>query len=199
MLALVYSAMLAFIGAVAGHGILAVPLSRNVVDRDDPRWAHHRIPLTNEPNGASVPGSAGWSSSDEWNEKWGSNGTSPFEPGQAALWFSQGCTIGCPACLPRVEDPWDKDLCGKGAPPTICKPEHRTVNIEAECGSPSDWTKHNPWRAPGAPTTARESVCCTTIRDRRVLSLTPPCHWHSFQSQLEPQLPTRSSPQPHPY
>ena len=33
---------------------------------------------------------------------------------------------------------------------TINKPEWRTINRDAPAGSDDDWTKFNPWRAPGA-------------------------------------------------
>ena len=81
---------------------------------------------------------------------WGSNGTSAFAPGQACLWFSQGCTHGCSACDPNATWPWDHSVCGSDAPPLVCDPEHRTLNRHAPCGSASDWTRHNPWRAPGS-------------------------------------------------
>ena len=34
--------------------------------------------------------------------------------------------------------------------PTINDPAHRTVNRHAAAGSDNDWTKFNPWRAPGS-------------------------------------------------
>lgn len=34
--------------------------------------------------------------------------------------------------------------------PKICDSQHRTLNTAAPCGSEQDWTKHNPWRAPGS-------------------------------------------------
>ena len=36
------------------------------------------------------------------------------------------------------------------AKPTICAKEHRTININATCGGPTDWYYYSPWRAPGA-------------------------------------------------
>ena len=33
---------------------------------------------------------------------------------------------------------------------TVCKPEHRTMNVDAPCGSPTDATFYAPWRYPGA-------------------------------------------------
>mmetsp|Transcript_90319 Transcript_90319/g.170273 ORF Transcript_90319/g.170273 Transcript_90319/m.170273 type:complete len:368 (+) Transcript_90319:12-1115(+) len=130
---------------VEAHGIVTLPLTRNAIDRDDPRWADGKFPLNN--------GHPGCTEKVEWNRFcgcWGSNGTDTFAPGQACLWFSQGCTIGCPECDPSASFPWDKDICGNGMEPTICDPMHRTLNTAAKCGSEDDWTKHNPWRAPGS-------------------------------------------------
>ena len=33
--------------------------------------------------------------------------------------------------------------------PTICDPRLRTINTQAECGSPEDFYYYSPWRAPG--------------------------------------------------
>ena len=33
--------------------------------------------------------------------------------------------------------------------PTICDPKLRTINTNAECGSPEDFWYHHPWRYPG--------------------------------------------------
>jgi len=36
-----------------------------------------------------------------------------------------------------------------GATPTMCNPDHRSINRDAECGGPTDWYYYSPWRAPG--------------------------------------------------
>lgn len=130
---------------VLAHGILNFPPSRNAVDADDPRWADGKFPKND--------GSPGCTEGIEWDNFcgcWGSNGTGTFAPGQACLWFSQGCTLGCAACDPEARGPWNYDVCGSGAQPTVCKPEHRTTNRHAPCGSKRDWTRFNPWRSPGS-------------------------------------------------
>ena len=38
---------------------------------------------------------------------------------------------------------------GKLGKPTICDPRLRTVNTQAECGTPEDIYSQSPWRAPG--------------------------------------------------
>lgn len=129
-----------------GHGIVTIPPTRNAVDKDDPRWLDGRYPLNDGRPGCTEE-KVGW---NHFCGCWGSNGTSAFAPGQACLWFSQGCTIGCPECDPNATLPWDKDICGNGMKPTLCDATHRTLNTAAPCGSEEDWTKHNPWRAPGS-------------------------------------------------
>jgi hypothetical protein len=46
-------------------------------------------------------------------------------------------------------NPNSKDRCGSGKKATINDPMFRTVNQQAVAGSAEDWTKFNPWRAPG--------------------------------------------------
>ena len=66
-----------------------------------------------------------------------------------------GCSIGCKECDGGAQggsNPSTKDRCPQDGPKktTITKPEHRTVNREAEALSAEDWSKYNPWRAPGS-------------------------------------------------
>ena len=42
------------------------------------------------------------------------------------------------------------DRCGSGKQATINDPSQRTINRDAEAGSAADWTRFNPWRAPGS-------------------------------------------------
>jgi hypothetical protein len=71
--------------------------------------------------------------------------------------MSVGCSIGCKECDGGAKggtNPGNPhDRCNSGAKATINEPLHRTINREAEAGTDADWTKFNPWRAPG---TARE-------------------------------------------
>ena len=66
-----------------------------------------------------------------------------------------GCSIGCKECDGGAQggsNPSTKDRCPQDGPKktTITKREHRTVNREAEALSAEDWSKYNPWRAPGS-------------------------------------------------
>jgi hypothetical protein len=66
--------------------------------------------------------------------------------------MSVGCTIGCTECDGGAEggaNPNGKDRCGSGMKATINDPKHRTLNRNVPAGSPQDWTRFNPWRAPG--------------------------------------------------
>ena len=70
------------------------------------------------------------------------------ENGQAAHYYSQGCTIGCPTC-DHVSGRQQVDLCGLGKSATL--PDYaRSVNRQAAACSDLDIYKHNPWRAPGS-------------------------------------------------
>ena len=80
------------------------------------------------------------------------NGTDVCAPAQTCLWFSVGCTIGCKECDGGDKGPSNpnkEDRCGSGMKATNNDPKSRTVNRAAEAGSNADWTKFNPWRAPG--------------------------------------------------
>eukprot|EP01048_Picozoa_sp_COSAG05_P018782 COSAG05_NODE_2813_length_2611_cov_1.736863_2_plen_223_part_00 len=90
----------------------------------------------------------------------------------ACFWFSNGCAVGCDACDGSSRGPIPGQgarnettpptgigrnkvgpngvVCGvsNGVKPTMCDPNHRTVNIMAECGGPDDWYFYSPWRAP---------------------------------------------------
>jgi hypothetical protein len=46
-------------------------------------------------------------------------------------------------------NPNSKDRCGSGKKATLNDPMFRTVNRQAVAGPAEDWTKFNPWRAPG--------------------------------------------------
>merc|ERR1712039_443719 len=71
---------------------------------------------------------------------------------QTCLWMSVGCTIGCKECDGGSQggaNPNGQDRCGSGMKATINDPKFRTINRNVEAGSDDDWTKFNPWRAPG--------------------------------------------------
>ena len=104
----------------AGHGSLVTPRPRNSVDY---------LVGVNEQSCANLTGG---------------NCTN----GQAAFWYSQGCTIGCQEC-DHVSGRRQTDVCGLGTAATVNNPSERSLNRAAAAGSPEDIYKHNPWRAPG--------------------------------------------------
>ena len=98
--------------------------------------------------------------------------------GQACLWWSQGCSIGCEKCATNSEGPHSRGpfhgtgpQSGKiGFRTRYCNATHNsgtsktnptplinstlpkeawTLNIGAEEGSEEDSYRYNPWRAPG--------------------------------------------------
>ena len=105
----------------------------------------------------------------------GKDGKLSGQNGQSCFWFSNGWAVGCPACdggsrgpIPGAGDGPATDpstgigrnkvgpngvVCrpaeATGAKPTMCDPELRTVNQDAECGGHDDWYYFSPWRAPG--------------------------------------------------
>lgn len=110
----------------------------------------------------------------------GANGNVSGQNGQACFYFSNGCAVGCDTCdgssrgpIPRCGYEPTKPCAPQKNPtgtgqnqvgpgvackgpqkstqkPTLCAREHRTINIDATCGSDNDWYYYSPWRAPGA-------------------------------------------------
>eukprot|EP01062_Namystynia_karyoxenos_P079578 TRINITY_DN841_c0_g1_i2.p1 TRINITY_DN841_c0_g1~~TRINITY_DN841_c0_g1_i2.p1 ORF type:complete len:322 (+),score=69.67 TRINITY_DN841_c0_g1_i2:91-1056(+) len=71
--------------------------------------------------------------------------------GEACMWFSQGCTIGCPNCTEQNSPQAGlKSLCASDMKPTITDPKERTMFPNTPSGTVLDVFKHHPWRAPGS-------------------------------------------------
>lgn len=85
-----FSGVVLLIATVAAHSNLLVPNPRNAIDRDLPQFANGQFPLVN--------GSAGCTPTTSVCGCWCTNGTSVCESAQTCLFFSQGCSIGCPTC-----------------------------------------------------------------------------------------------------
>ena len=123
----------------AAHSNLIYPKPRNAIDSLLPEWSGGKSPYVWQPYG-DAPCAC-------------TNGTEPCESAQTCLWFSVGCTIGCKECDGGAKggaNPNLDDRCGSGMKATINDPLLRTVNRDAVAGSVEDWTKFNPWRAPGS-------------------------------------------------
>lgn len=123
----------------AAHSSLIYPKPRNAIDSLLPEWSGGKAPYVWHPYD-DTPCAC-------------TNGTEACESAQTCLWFSVGCTIGCKECDGGAKggsNPNTKDRCGSGMKATINDPHLRTINRDAVAFSDDDWTRWNPWRAPGA-------------------------------------------------
>jgi len=130
---------LALFGTAAAHSNLIYPKPRNAIDSTLPEWHGGKAPYVWQPHGD--------------NPCQCRNGTDVCDSAQTCLWFSVGCTIGCKECdggSVGGANPNNKDRCGSGMNATINDPRLRTFNRQAIAGSDDDWSKFNPWRAPGS-------------------------------------------------
>ena len=132
------------------HAALITPPPRNAVDRNLEPWAGGRFgdATCEHPVGKYDPVNPLWGNGSCWGCNC-VNGTQPCEVAQTCVYFSQGCSIGCPSCDGEESNPNYKDRCGLGKRPTNNDPRHRTVNRAARAMSDKDVYMHNPWRAPG--------------------------------------------------
>ena len=129
------------VGSVRGHGFMITPAPRNAIDKDLPLFENGKFPQTN--------GEPGCTQDMQVCGCWCANGTSPCESGQSCYWFSQGCTIGCDACVKNASRS-HTDVCNSGLNATICDHRMRTYNVNATCNGPHDILRWHPWRYPGA-------------------------------------------------
>merc|ERR1719160_534104 len=127
-----------FVTPAASHSNLIKPKPRNAIDSELPEWHGGNAPYRWQPHN-NTPCAC-------------RNGTDVCDVAQTCLWMSVGCTIGCKECDGGDQggaNPNGKDRCGSGMKATINNPLHRTVARYAIAGSAADWTRFNPWRAPG--------------------------------------------------
>merc|ERR1719375_2129384 len=81
-------ALAASVGAALGHGALFIPTPRNSQDNVLPQFTHGKSPAT-----------ACTCTNGNGNGKVGCDqGLRGKADGQACLWWSQGCSIGCEKC-----------------------------------------------------------------------------------------------------
>jgi len=142
--------LLALVVATASaHSNLISPKPRNAIDSSLPAWHGGKSPDVWQPHG-DFPCAC-------------RNGSSVCDAGQTCLWMSVGCSIGCAECDGGTiagasvgTNPNSLDRCGGGMRPTNNDPLARTFNrnCTGDCiGTEDDFTRFNPWRAPGnAPT-----------------------------------------------
>ena len=144
-----------------GHAAMVHPRPRNAVDADMAPWNQSMpdflpVSATGKELSSLCPVGKG-------GGKFKGDGDAELsgENGQSCFWFSQGCSIGCPQCLPTNEmNPGpthygkNTDFCGNNMKPTICDPRLRTFGKTKtgwpECGSEEDRWRSTPWRSPGS-------------------------------------------------
>lgn len=135
---------LCLLTTAAAHSSLIYPKPRNAIDSLLPEWKNEKAP----PDA-------------QWHPCQGvsqlpcacRNDTDVCDTAQTCLWFTVGTSIGCKEPDGGAKggaNPNTKDRCGSGMKATVNDPRYRTVNREAEALSEEDWTKFNPWRAPGS-------------------------------------------------
>ena len=127
-------ALALFLPLSAAHSSLIRPKPRNAIDSELPEWKDGNAPYMWVPD----IGKDGTPCACR-------NGTDVCDVAQSCLWFSQGCTIGCPTCDGGPSNPNTRDRCGSGMKATVNAPHLRTYNRAAEAGSDADIYKHNPW------------------------------------------------------
>ena len=81
----------------------------------------------------------------------------------ACMWFSQGCTIGCPCNGDNSDLIFFRKYCDSPQEPTVNDPAYLTYSkklplveraaVLLEGGDPDNWTRYHPWRAPGTAIT----------------------------------------------
>jgi len=143
---LLYTAALAACLLALGcdaHSMMIKPKPRNAIDSELPEWSNGRSPYTWAGPSPDENGLAPCACR---------NGTEPCASAQTCLYMTVGTTIGC-----HVPDggsvgganPNGIDRCKSGMNATINDPKYRTLNRAVPAGSEEDWSRWNPWRAPG--------------------------------------------------
>jgi len=167
---------LALLPGVLGHAALYSPVPRNSNDRDLPQFSGGKAPVCpctcdNGLGGKGGPwpnnapcGQGGHNIHGRCNQPC-DRGLRGQADGQACLWWSQGCSIGCSECATAVlgnvphapitgaSPHTDKNgfrtrYCNSTFKATLPR-EAWTMNVHAVEGSEDDSYRFNPWRAPG--------------------------------------------------
>jgi len=162
MISLNKAAVLVALATLASaHLSLIIPPSRNAIDGRVPAMVH----------GGHVPGGLTCTCADSKNCPMGA-ARQVGGAGQPCLWWSQGCSIGCPYCITDPRHPanngtiplspitgnqphadkagFRKSYCEKPTTASVLPKAYWTLNIHAVEGAENDSYRFNPWRAPGA-------------------------------------------------
>jgi len=123
------------------HGMMIIPTPRNALDRELPALANGSYP--GDTDGCNCANPLGGCTAAAARGEGGKG------VGQACMWFSQGCTIGCASCT-GVGSHTTKSLCANSAVnATNNAKRSRSMNVDAVPFSANDTYRFNPWRAPG--------------------------------------------------
>eukprot|EP00039_Didymoeca_costata_P018793 m.334995 g.334995 ORF g.334995 m.334995 type:complete len:409 (-) comp17490_c0_seq1:105-1331(-) len=152
-------ALLQTVQLVNGHAAMVIPHTRNSEDSSLPEFQGGKSPDTP----CTCANGVG---NQETGCDLGARGSGGG--GQPCLWWSQGCSIGCPICATNMTDGKIPTKPITGNPPHTDKAGFRksycenptttstlprnawTMNINAVEGSVNDSYRFNPWRAPGS-------------------------------------------------
>jgi len=135
------SLSLSLVATASAHSSLIYPKPRNAIDSLLPEW-----------QGGKAPSAAHWQPHGDVPCAC-KNDTQTCDVAQTCLWFTVGTSIGCKepdGGTKGNSNPNGKDRCGSGMNATNNNPLHRTINRDAVAFSEDDWTRWNPWRAPGS-------------------------------------------------
>ena len=133
------SLFLCLIATAAAHSQLIYPKPQNVIGSLLPEWKNGKAPPATDwhPHGDRPCACR--------------NDTEFCDAGQTCLWFTVGTSIGCKEPDGAASNPnFMGDRCSSGMNATVNNPLHRTINRDAAAFSEEDWTRFNPWRAPGS-------------------------------------------------
>jgi len=151
--------MLAVLSLPLSHSNLVIPTPRNAMDGILDEFVGGKAP-----HGSEGCTCANMKECDMGVRREGGSG-------QACLWWSQGCSIGCDYCMTDPRHPANNGsiptepitgsdphadkagfrtaYCDVPQEPVLPKP-YWTMNMHAEDGAVNDSYRYNPWRAPGA-------------------------------------------------
>ena len=137
-----YCGLALVIATADAHGMMIRPKPRNAIDSALPEWSNGTAPYkwTGGVDASTWPCAC-------------RNGSDVCESAQTCLWMSVGCTIGCKECDGGSKggaNPGSFDRCNSGMKATINDPKYRTLNRNVTAFSDGDWSRWNPWRAPGS-------------------------------------------------
>eukprot|EP00656_Telonema_subtile_P045546 TRINITY_DN517_c0_g1_i2.p1 TRINITY_DN517_c0_g1~~TRINITY_DN517_c0_g1_i2.p1 ORF type:complete len:424 (-),score=67.35 TRINITY_DN517_c0_g1_i2:222-1493(-) len=143
---------------VWGHAAMIIPTTRNAMDRNLPAFSGGKS--------GSCPCTCADATACDMGDARREGGG-----GQPCLWWSQGCSIGCPYCLTDPRHPLNNhtiptkpitgsaphadkagfrtSYCEKPTTASVLPKEFWTLNTEAQEGAEDDSYRFNPWRAPG--------------------------------------------------